>query len=172
MSSDDSGEISRREQLRALIRVGKYRPIYTAAIIVAGIFVALLEAVGVTLIIPIVEIAQSSGDTTPTTVANGMLLALVRAHGVLEILSPLGTGMLGVSLVLTVRWMSLILVRWERTAPFTDQTTRAVNSREKINSNILSVFLDAGYIVLFLVDNLNIVPRNLQSYKLYSTRLL
>jgi len=55
MPSDNSRDTSRREQLHALIRVGKYKPIYTVAIIVAGLFVAMLEAVGLSFIVPIVE---------------------------------------------------------------------------------------------------------------------
>ena len=51
----EAEDISRREQLRALIRVAKYRPHLTAAIIVGGVFAALLEGVGLGFILPIVE---------------------------------------------------------------------------------------------------------------------
>ena len=40
---EPSEQISRREQLRALLRVAKYRPKLTVAIIVGGIFAALLD---------------------------------------------------------------------------------------------------------------------------------
>ena len=120
MSSDDSGEISRREQLQALIRVGKYRPLYTVAIIVAGVFVALLEAVGVSFILPIVEIVQSSGD--PTEEADGILLGFVTVYDTLGIPFTLGTVIFGVSLVLSVRWTTTFLVKWLQTALSIDYT--------------------------------------------------
>ena len=36
----EGGEISRRAQLRALVRVARYRPVFTTAIIGAGVFAA------------------------------------------------------------------------------------------------------------------------------------
>lgn len=39
----ENEQISRRDQLRALLRVAKYRPKLTVAIIVGGVFAALLE---------------------------------------------------------------------------------------------------------------------------------
>jgi len=50
VTETDSEEISRREQLRALARVARYRPVFTAAIIGAGVFAAALEAVGLSVI--------------------------------------------------------------------------------------------------------------------------
>jgi len=40
---EPSEQIGRREQLRALLRVAKYRPKLTVAIIIGGIFAALLD---------------------------------------------------------------------------------------------------------------------------------
>jgi subfamily B ATP-binding cassette protein MsbA len=50
MSEGES--IDRRAQLRALVRVARYRPVFTAAIIGAGVFAAMLEAVGLSFIVP------------------------------------------------------------------------------------------------------------------------
>jgi len=50
VTETDSEAISRREQLRALVRVARYRPAFTAAIIGAGVFAAALEAVGLSFI--------------------------------------------------------------------------------------------------------------------------
>lgn len=104
--------ISRREQLQSLMRVARYRPWFTAAIIFAGVFAAGLEAVGLSFILPIVEIVQASGD--PATNADGLLLAFVTAYQTLGIPFTLGTIVVGVSFVLTVRWTSTFLVRWLR----------------------------------------------------------
>jgi len=113
-------EIGRREQLRALFRVAKYRPKLTVAIIVGGIFAALLEGVGLGFILPIVEIVQSPGD--PATEAEGVMLAFVTAYQFLGIPFTLGFVITGVSLVLAVRWTSTFLVRWMREALVIDYT--------------------------------------------------
>jgi len=110
----DAEDISRREQLRALKRVARYRPAFTAAIIGAGVFAAALEAVGLSFILPIVEIVQSPGD--PAAEADGVLGAFVAVYQTLGIPFTLGSVVVGVSLVLTVRWTSTFVVRWLREA--------------------------------------------------------
>ena len=105
---------NRREQLRALLRVARYRPVFTAAIVGAGVFAAALEAVGLSFILPIVEIVQSPGD--PAAEAEGMLGVFVTVYQVLGIPFTLGSVVVGVSLVLTVRWTSTFVVRWLREA--------------------------------------------------------
>ena len=71
MTEAETAAISRRDQFRALVRVAKYRPAFTAAIVVGGVFAAMLEAVGLSFILPIVEIVQSPGD--PAAEADGVL---------------------------------------------------------------------------------------------------
>lgn len=112
MTEADADQISRQEQLRALVRVAKFRPVFTAAIIVASVFAAALEAVGLSFILPIVEIVQAPGD--PAANASGLLLAFVTAYRTLGIPFTLGAVIAGVSLVLTVRWTSTFIVRWLR----------------------------------------------------------
>jgi subfamily B ATP-binding cassette protein MsbA len=120
MSEADAEEISRREQLRALVRVAKYRPRLTAAIIAGGVFAALLEGVGLGFILPIVEIVQSPGD--PAQQADGILGLFVSVYQFLGIPFTLGFVVVGVSLVLTVRWTLTFLVRWLRGALVVDYT--------------------------------------------------
>ncbi|MFD1585903.1 ABC transporter ATP-binding protein [Halorientalis brevis] len=110
----DSENIGRREQLRALIRVARYRPRLTAAIILGGVFAALLEGVGLGFILPIVEIVQSPGD--PAQQADGIMLAFVTMYEFLEIPFTLGSVVVGVSSVLAVRWTLTFFVRWMRSA--------------------------------------------------------
>jgi len=71
VTDTESEDISRRAQLRALVRVARYRPVFTAAIIGAGVFAATLEAVGLSFILPIVEIVQAPSD--PAAEADGVL---------------------------------------------------------------------------------------------------
>jgi len=116
----EAEDVSRHEQLRALIRVAQYRPTLTAAIVAGGVFAALLEGVGLGFILPIVEIVQSPGD--PAQQADGILLAFVRVYQFLGIPFTLGVVVAGVSLVLTVRWTMTFLVRWLRSALAIDYT--------------------------------------------------
>jgi len=116
----EAEDISRREQLHALIRVAKYRPTFSAAIVGASIFAAMLEAVGLGFILPIVEIVQSSGD--PAAEAGGVLGVFISVYQALGIPFTLASAIVGVSLVLTVRWTSTFIVRWLRGALVVDYT--------------------------------------------------
>jgi subfamily B ATP-binding cassette protein MsbA len=130
VTDTDADRISRREQLRALVRVAKFRPGFTAAIIAAGVFAAGLEAVGLSFILPIVEIVQSPGD--PAQQADGVMGLFVSAYQLLGIPFTLGSVVVGVSLVLTVRWTSTFIVRWLRGVLVVDYTrdlqTQAFNN--------------------------------------------
>jgi subfamily B ATP-binding cassette protein MsbA len=112
-------DIGRREQLQALLRVAKYKPALTAGIIIGGVFAALLEGVGLSFILPIVEIVQVQD---PAAEADGMMAAFVSVYQFLGIPFTLGFVVTGVSLVLTVRWTLTFLVRWLRGALVVDYT--------------------------------------------------
>ena len=112
--------IGRREQLTALIRVAKYRPTFTAAIIVGGVVAAALEGVGLSFILPIVEIVQTSGD--PGQQADGVMAVFVSAYQFLGIPFTLGYVIAGVSLILAIRWTLTFGVRWLRSALAVDYT--------------------------------------------------
>mgnify|MGYP000704725671 CR=1 FL=1 len=112
--------IGRRDQFRALLRVAKYRPQFTAAIIIGGFAAALLESIGLSFILPVVEIVQGSGD--PSQEADGIMQAFVSAYDFLGIPFTLGSVITGVSAVLTVRWLTTFLVRWLRSALAVDYT--------------------------------------------------
>jgi subfamily B ATP-binding cassette protein MsbA len=116
----EADDISRREQLAALVRVAKFRLRLTIAIIVGGVVAALLEGVGLGFILPIVEIVQSSGD--PAQQASGLQEVFVSVYQFLGVPFQLGTVVVGVSLVLTVRWTVTFLVRWLRSALSIDYT--------------------------------------------------
>lgn len=116
----EAEKIGRRQQLRALLRVGKYRPVFTVAIIFGGVFAALLEGIGLSFILPIVEIAQSPGD--PAQQANGVMGLFVSIYLALGVPFTLGYVVGGVSLVLTVRWTMTFVVRWLRGALVVDYT--------------------------------------------------
>ena len=114
MTDTEVDRTSRREQLQALVRVAKYRPALTGGIVIFSVFAASLEAVGLSFILPIVELVQAPGN--PATEADGVLGAFVAIYQVLGIPFTLGSVILGVSFVLTVRWTSTFVVRWFRGA--------------------------------------------------------
>ncbi len=116
----EAEDITRREQLDALIRVAKFKPLLTVGIIVGGVFAALLEGIGVSFILPIVEIVQAPGD--PTAEADGAMEIFVMAYQALGIPLTLGFMVLGVSAVLAVRWTTTFVVRWLREALVIDYT--------------------------------------------------
>ncbi|MDL0119324.1 ABC transporter ATP-binding protein [Halobacterium salinarum] len=114
MTETNSEPVSRREQLRALLRVARYRTVFTLAIIGGSVFAASLEAVGLSFILPIVEIVQAPGD--PAAQTDGIMLVFVQVYQIIGIPFTLGTVVTGVSLVLSVRWTSTFVVRWLREA--------------------------------------------------------
>ncbi len=118
MSEADA--ISRREQLRALIRVAKFKPLLTAGIVFVGALAALLEAVGLSFILPIVEIVQTPGD--PAEEADGLMELFVTVYQIFAIPFTLGFVIIGVSIIIAVRWISTFFVRWVREALVIDYT--------------------------------------------------
>ena len=78
----EAEKISRRAQLRALLRVARYKPTLAVAIVVGGVFAALLEGVGLGFILPIVEIVQAED---PVAEAEGVMLAFVTLYQLLGI---------------------------------------------------------------------------------------
>ncbi len=116
----DGEDVSRRRQLAALLRVIKFRPRLAVAIVVAGFFAALLEGVGLSFILPIVEIVQASG--TPAEEAEGVMLVFVFLYEVFGIPFELGFVVAGVSLIVAVRWTMTFFVRWMREVVVVDYT--------------------------------------------------
>lgn len=136
-------DISRSEKIRALIRVARYRPLFTVAITGGGVFAALLEGIGLSFILPIIEIVQSSGD--PAAQADGILGAFVLAYQLLGLPFTLGFVVIGVSLVLTVRWTLTFVVRWLREALVVDYTREIqVQSFERALDSRIAYFDQEG----------------------------
>ncbi|RXK47429.1 ABC transporter ATP-binding protein [Halorientalis pallida] len=143
MTDTDHTDISRSEKIRALIRVARYRPLFTVAIIGGGVFAALLEGIGLSFILPIIEIVQSSGD--PAAQADGILGAFVFAYQLLGLPFTLGFVVIGVSLVLTVRWTLTFVVRWLREALVVDYTREIqVQSFERALDSRIAYFDQEG----------------------------
>ena len=113
MSSSDSELISRREKLNALQDVAKYKPTYTGIIVLLGIGAAILEGIGLSFILPIIELVQLQD---PAAEAEGLLAVFVTTYQSLGIPFTLGYVVLGVSAVMLVRYTTSFAVAWFREA--------------------------------------------------------
>ncbi|WP_114576279.1 ABC transporter ATP-binding protein [Saliphagus sp. LR7] len=113
MSNSDTQDASRREKVDALIHVAKYNPRLTAGVIGFGIFAATLEGIGLSFILPIIELVQSSGSVANT---GGLAGAFASAYQVVGVPLTLGTAVVGVAFVMTARYVSSFLVDWFRAA--------------------------------------------------------
>ncbi|MDS0282280.1 ABC transporter ATP-binding protein [Haloarcula onubensis] len=120
VENSESAVDNSRRQFRSLIQVARYRPVLTVAIVGVGVCAAGLEAVGLSFILPIVELVQQSGD--PAAEASGVLLAFVTLYRTLGVPFTLGTVVAGVSAILTIRWTATFVVRWLRGALVFDYT--------------------------------------------------
>ncbi|MFC6875019.1 ABC transporter ATP-binding protein [Halobellus marinus] len=105
----DSETLSTQEKLQALRRVARYRPTFAAGLVVLGAFVAFLEGIGLSFIYPIIETAQAQ---EPTNVGGPVMEAFVSTYQFFNIPFSLGYLIVGVALVMTVRYTMSFLVRW------------------------------------------------------------
>jgi hypothetical protein len=60
-----------RKKLYALYLIASYRPRFTGATVGFGVLTALLEGIGVTLIVPLIEVAQSPASPPDGGIAVG-----------------------------------------------------------------------------------------------------
>ncbi|OYR48484.1 multidrug ABC transporter permease [Halorubrum sp. Ea1] len=135
MSSSDPEPVSRREKLDALRDVARYNPKYTAAVVVLGIVAAVLEGVGLSFILPIVELVQLQD---PAAEADGVLAVFVTVYQAFGIPFTLGYVVVGVSAVMVARYTTSFAVAWFREALRTyyirDLQTRAF--RNALNARV------------------------------------
>jgi len=109
MQETETPTATRREKVDAIRSVLAYDPRLTAAIVGLGIFAAVLEGVGLSFILPIIELVQS--DAEPASRIGALFAAVYDTAGVPL---TLGTAVLGVATVMTVRFTSSFLVAWLR----------------------------------------------------------
>lgn len=105
-----AGSVSWRQKVRALYLIFAFRPRFAVAIILFGFLTALLEGIGVTLIVPLVEVAQAPDDP-PSEGLVGMFSA---AYGLLGLPFTLGYIVAGLAAVLTVRYVATFISEWAR----------------------------------------------------------
>lgn len=119
-------DLSRREKLRAIKEIATYRPKFTAFIVVAGVLAAALDVIGLSFLLPIVEIAQAEGDAAAQ--AEGPVAVFVTVYQTLGIPFTLEFVILGVAGALTARYGMSFLVGW-LAAKIQMQYTRSLRER-------------------------------------------
>jgi subfamily B ATP-binding cassette protein MsbA len=113
MVNSKTNDVSRQEKIEALLEVARFNPTFTALIIGLGLVTAVLEGVGLSFILPIVEIVQAEN---PVAEADGLMAAFVTVYQTLGIPFTLGFVVVGVAVVLTVRYTMSFVVAWFREA--------------------------------------------------------
>lgn len=103
--------VTAREKLRAVYEVIQFRPGLEAVVVALSLGTALLEGVGVGFILPIVEVAQSSGSLSE---ADGILQFFVGVYSVLGVPFTLETLIVGIASVMIVRFGLSFLTAWLR----------------------------------------------------------
>lgn len=102
-----------REKGRALYRVATFEPQLAVAVAVLSVVAALLEGLGLSFIMPIVEVAQA-----PTSINNaeGLLRLFSGLYSVLGVPFTLKYLVAGVAVIMTIRFTASFLVGWLRAA--------------------------------------------------------
>jgi subfamily B ATP-binding cassette protein MsbA len=114
MMDDDVRNVSRRKKIDAIISVAKYDPKLTVSIIGLGILAAIFEGVGMSFILPIIELVQSEGGTPSQS--GGLTGTFAAVYEFFNIPLTLGTAVAGVGLIMVVRYSLSFLVAWFREA--------------------------------------------------------
>ncbi|WP_177171964.1 ABC transporter ATP-binding protein [Halohasta litchfieldiae] len=107
--STNNETLSTQEKIRALKRVGRYRPKFAFMLVVLGGFVAFLEGTGLSFIYPIIETAQTND---PTNVSGPVMEGFIGTYQFFGIPFSLGYLIVGVAFVMTIRYTMSFLVRW------------------------------------------------------------
>jgi len=111
MADGEVEDVSRRAKIDAMRDVASYRPRFTVGIIVLGIVAAVLEGVGLSFILPIIELVQLED---PASQASGIMTVFVSIYQTIGVPLTLGTAVVGVSLVMIVRYTASFGVGWMR----------------------------------------------------------
>lgn len=143
--ADADSDITRQEKLDALRDVARYRPTFTVGIVVLGVAAAIFEGLGLSFILPIVELVQLED---PAAEAEGLMAVFVTAYQFAGIPFTLGFVVLGVSAVMVIRYTSSFAVAWLREALRTyyirDLQDRAFQNEEiDVDKDVLR---DLGYL--------------------------
>ncbi|MFB6187944.1 MAG: ABC transporter ATP-binding protein, partial [Halobacteriaceae archaeon] len=103
-------DISRRTQLRALWDAVRERPTLMGTVFLFSSLAALLEGIGISYLLPIIDLADSGGSGT-----DNVILDIFRGiYSFANVPLTLETVIAGVMLVMTVRYMMSFGVEWTK----------------------------------------------------------
>jgi subfamily B ATP-binding cassette protein MsbA len=105
-----SDEISHHDKVRALYVVAKHRPVMVVAISALSFLAALLEGLGLSFLLPIIEKARGSGG------GGNYVDLFARGYNLLGLPFTLESVVVGVTVVMVVRYFVSFLVAWLRAA--------------------------------------------------------
>jgi len=137
-----SEEYSLREKGRALWAVMTFRPVLTVAIIGFSVFAAILEGIGLSFLLPILQQTRADG---PPANPDGVMGVFVSVYDVLGVPFTLGFITLGVAVVMTIRFTSSFVVSWARAVLRTTYTRhlRLESFENALGANV-SYFDESG----------------------------
>ena len=110
MESAAAGAVTTRQKLKAIAHVARYDPKLVAVIVALSLFGAVLEGVGIGFLFPIVE--QLTGDGLDTERGGALFETFERMYGIFGVPLTLGTLVVGVGLVVGVRYLNDFIVAW------------------------------------------------------------
>lgn len=102
-------DISRIEKLAAIREILTYRPLLMGLILTLGVVAALLEGIGLSFLIPIIEIIQSGGSPSDE---GGVVAVFARVYAFMGLPLTLESIVAGVVVVMAVRYASGFGVMW------------------------------------------------------------
>jgi subfamily B ATP-binding cassette protein MsbA len=113
MSDEDVSieEFTRKELLQGLLDVARFNPKLSGFLLGLGLFAAVLEGIGLTFLLPIIEIVQVEN---PTAEAEGVLLVFVLIYETLGVPFTLEAVIVGVTIVMGLRFGTLFVLKWFR----------------------------------------------------------
>jgi subfamily B ATP-binding cassette protein MsbA len=111
MTNQDSEIISRQNKIDAILNVARYNPRISIGIVLLGMIAAILEGIGLSFVLPIIEIVQVDD---PAAEADGLMLVFITIYQSVGIPLTLGTAVLGVSMVMIARYTMSFTVGWLR----------------------------------------------------------
>jgi len=101
-----SEEISYRQKLAGLRQVARFRPLLTVGITILSVFVAILEGIGLSFLLPI--ISQARSDSEPSRLVE----VFFSVYDFLGIPHTLEFIILGVGSIMALRYVSSFVVDW------------------------------------------------------------
>lgn len=111
MSNPESNTVSRSKKIDAILDVAQFNPKLTILIVGLGLITAVLEGVGLSFILPIVEIVQAEN---PASEADGLMTVFLTIYQTLGIPFSLGFVIVGVTIVMIARYTMSFVVAWFR----------------------------------------------------------